>query len=148
MAQTSKPKYELNTKIWIWVSSETTNGIMFSRSSSCFDLTYCLLVPIYLEVILELGEEAAVDADHHVHGALGHHRHQAWDAPQLGEGQLGVVLDHVDRVVEEGLGSVGKDGGESPLDQRVRPDDPLGHAEKTLAHLVVEHLMGGERESE
>merc|ERR1719245_2421095 len=49
-----------------------------------------------LEVILELGEEAAVDADHHVHGARGHHRPQPRHLAQHPKGHLRVVLHHLD----------------------------------------------------
>ena len=62
-----------------------------------------------LEVGLEPWEPAPVYPDHHVHRPLGHHWHQAGDAPQLGEGQLGVVLNDVDCVVKEGLWRVAQD---------------------------------------
>ena len=70
---------------------------------------------IYLEVVLELWEEAAVDADHHVHGARGHHRVEAGHLGEHPEGHLGVVLHHANGVVEEGLGCILKDGGQGSL---------------------------------
>ena len=71
--------------------------------------------PVYLEVILELGEEAAVDADHHVHGARGHHRPQPRHLAQHPEGHLRVVLHHPDGRVEEGLRGVLQDSGKGAL---------------------------------
>ena len=49
----------------------------------------------------ELGESVHVDLDHHVHGAAGHDGDQAGAVPQLGEGKLRIVLDHVDRVIKK-----------------------------------------------
>ena len=49
----------------------------------------------------ELWEPVHVDLDHHVHGAAGHDGDQTRAVPQLGEGKVRIVLDHVDRIFKE-----------------------------------------------
>ena len=93
--------------------------IVEAFSGQAEDTLFCHKPLNELEVGLEAREPGPVDPDHHVHRPLRHHWHQTGDAPELGEGQLGVALDDVDGVVEEGLGRVCQDGRQRPLDQGV-----------------------------